>query len=208
VKRTIPPPECEEGDIFTARLTEIKKVVSQWKDDEGNLREQLEISFVLDNGYQGRTWIAYYEQPGDKSALGKLALKLEQTTKNKITNVQEFMTSLKSFGQIYVKVKGFREYENEEFPNFAVVTDKLPPYQEKITRARSLLGPLKARETNMQFDCLRIWLTSEGKSRRRHGKRSNSGTSGIAHLFPTLNCWHVFRVQLRTGTSMVAQTTF
>jgi len=133
VKKTPPPPECEEGDIFKAKLTEIKKVTSQLKDQEGNLREQLEIDFELvDNGYKGRTWMAYYEQPGDKSMLGKLALKLQQVTKHEINDIQVFLREFKTYGYIFVKVKGFREYEGETFPNFGIVADKLPGMQEKL----------------------------------------------------------------------------
>lgn len=78
---------------------EIKKVTGQYKDDEGNLKEQLEIHFELENGYRSQAWIAYYEQPGDKSALGKLALKIQQITKREIGNIDEFLTAFKGHGQ-------------------------------------------------------------------------------------------------------------
>jgi hypothetical protein len=135
VRKTIPPPECEEGDTLKARLTEIKKETSKWTDDKtGEPKEQFEINFELENGYKGRTWIAFYEMPGDRSALGKLASTLERMTKREINDIEGFLTEFKAYGKFYVKVKGFRETEGgDEYPNFALVTDKLPGMQEKLT---------------------------------------------------------------------------
>jgi len=132
VKKSTPPPDIEEGDVLKAKISQITKVTSQWKDDSGNPKEQLQIDFELENGYKARSWIAYYENPGDKSALGKLALKMEGVSKKQFSNVNDFLDSLKRFGYIYVKVKSFREYEDETYPNFSVVTEKLPLSQSKL----------------------------------------------------------------------------
>lgn len=130
IKKTPPPPDCEEGNVFKARIVEIKKVTSTWKDEE---REQLQFDCELDNAYKARVWAAYYEQPGEKSTLGKLALKLQQATKHDFDNIDEFIAALKTFGYILLRVKGFREFEETMYPNFAIVTDKLPGLQEKLS---------------------------------------------------------------------------
>jgi hypothetical protein len=126
VKKATPPPAVEEGDMLKAKIVDIKKVQSQWKDEEGNLREQLEFDLALEDGYKVKTWMAYYEQPSERSKLGKLALKLAEVTKKDPKNIQEFLDLLKNYGWIFVKVKGFREFEEELYPNFTIVVDKLP----------------------------------------------------------------------------------
>jgi len=133
VKKATPPPAVEEGDILKAKILNISKVTSKWKDENGNPREQLKFELELDNGYRFRSWIAYYEHPSDKSKLGKLALKFMELTKQDFTTVDEFLDALKKFGHIYVSCTGFREYEEELYPNFAIVTTKLPPLQQNLT---------------------------------------------------------------------------
>jgi len=133
VKKATPPPAVEEGDILKAKIINISKVTSKWKDENGNPREQLKFELELDNGYRFRSWIAYYEHPSDKSKLGKLALKFMDLTKQDFTTVDEFLDALKKFGHIYVSCTGFREYEEELYPNFTIVTTKLPPLQQNLT---------------------------------------------------------------------------
>ena len=133
VKKATPPPAVEEGDILKAKILNISKVTSKWKDENGNPREQLKFELELENGYRFRSWIAYYEHPSDKSKLGKLALKFMDLTKQDFTTVDEFLDALKKFGHIYVSCTGFREYEEELYPNFAIVTTKLPPLQQNLT---------------------------------------------------------------------------
>ena len=133
VKKATPPPAVEEGDILKAKILNISKVTSKWKDENGNPREQLKFELELDNGYRFRSWIAYYEHPSDKSKLGKLALKFMELTKQDFATVDEFLDALKKFGHIYVSCTGFREYEEELYPNFAIVTTKLPPLQQNLT---------------------------------------------------------------------------
>jgi len=133
VKKATPPPAVEEGDILKAKIINISKVTSKWKDENGNPREQLKFELELDNGYRFRSWIAYYEHPSDKSKLGKLALKFMELTKQDFATVDEFLDALKKFGHIYVSCTGFREYEEELYPNFTIVTTKLPPLQQNLT---------------------------------------------------------------------------
>lgn len=136
VKKATPPPAVEEGDMLKAKIVDIKKVTSQWKDEEGNLREQLEFELELENGYKVKSWMAFYEQPSEKSKLGKLVLKLAEATKKDIKSIQEFLSLLKSFGWIFIRVKGFREYEEELYPNFAIVTEKIPTVEKVETKAK------------------------------------------------------------------------
>jgi hypothetical protein len=153
VKKSVPPPQCEEGDILKARLMEIKRETSKWTDDKtGEPKEQFEIDFELENGFKGRTWMTYYEAPGDRSALGKLALVLQRMTKREIDDVQGFLSEFKAYGKFFVRVKGFRESEGgDEYPNFSIVTDRLPALQEKLTSKieekkldlKSLLEPFR-----------------------------------------------------------------
>ena len=133
VRKATPPPAVEEGDILKAKIINISKVTSKWKDENGNPREQLKFELELDNGYRFRSWIAYYEHPSNKSKLGKLALKFMELTKQDFATVDEFLDALKKFGHIYVSCTGFREYEEELYPNFAIVTTKLPPLQQNLT---------------------------------------------------------------------------
>jgi hypothetical protein len=132
IKKSAPPPECEEGDVFKARILDISKVTSQWKNDDGSIKEQLKFEIELENGYNALTWMPYYEHPGEKSSFGKLILKLVAATKQDVTNATDAIKALKEFGWIFVKVKSFREYEDETYPNFAVVSDKLPGTQQEI----------------------------------------------------------------------------
>lgn len=135
VKKAVPPPDVEEGNVLKTRVIDVKKVTSQWKDDEGNPKEQLQFDLLLeDTGYKLRSWIAFYETPSDKSILGRLVLKLQETTNKQYGNVNEFLTALKEFGYVFVKCKGFREYEEEVYPNFSIVADKLPAFQEKLEK--------------------------------------------------------------------------
>lgn len=141
VKESVAPPDVEEGAILKARIVDIKKVTSKWKDDQGNPKEQLQFDLELENGYKCRSWMAFYEEPSDKSKLGKLALKFTETTKKQISTVDEFLTALKEFGLVFVKCKGFREYEEELYPNFAILTDKIPAPKEKQKTEDTKLEP-------------------------------------------------------------------
>lgn len=133
VKKSIPPPDVEEGDILPAKVLDIKRETSKWKNDDGSPKEQLAFDCELKDGFKLKAWISYYEQPSEKSALGKLAILLEQVTSRQFDKISEVVDALKSFGQIFVRVKSFREYEDETYPNFAIVADKLPGFQRKIS---------------------------------------------------------------------------
>lgn len=132
VKKATPPPAVEEGEVLKAKILNISKVTSKWKDENGAFREQVQFDLELENGYKFRSWIAYYEQPSDKSKLGKLALKFMELTRKEFKTAEEFLEALKQFGWIYARCSGFREYEEEIYPNFAIVTTKLPGLQQSL----------------------------------------------------------------------------
>lgn len=136
VEKGAPPPDVEEGTILKARIVDIQKVTSKWKDDQGNPKEQLQFDLELENGYKCRSWMAFYERPSDKSKLGKLALKFVEATKKQVPNVDTFLTALKEFGYVFVKCKGFREWEEELYPNFSILTDKIPATPEELEKPK------------------------------------------------------------------------
>jgi hypothetical protein len=135
IRKTTPPPDVEEGDILKAKILDIKKETSKWKNDDGTDKEQLKFDLELENGYKTNAWISYYDHPGDRSAFAKLTLKLCEMTKKDVSNASEATDALKKYGWVFAKVKSFREYEGETYPNFSIVTEKLPALpatQQKI----------------------------------------------------------------------------
>jgi hypothetical protein len=146
------PPAVKENEILKAKITGISKGTSKWKDQNGNPREQLEFSLEFQGGYKCKSWIAFYQKPSDKSKMGKLALRLQEATKTELKNADDFLETLKEYRQVFVKCKGFREYEGELYPNFSIVADKLPLAEqpektEKLEQqkfdAKKLLTPFK-----------------------------------------------------------------
>jgi hypothetical protein len=130
-RKSVPPPDIKEGEILKARILDVKKVISQWKNDDGTQKEQLQFDLQLEGGYNLKTWTAYTTHPSDKSYLGKLALTFEQSTKKIYSSVDDFLTALQHYGLVYVKVKGFREYEGKLYPTFTLVSDKIPPPKQE-----------------------------------------------------------------------------
>ena len=137
IKKGVPPPAVEEEDILRARIISISKVTSKWKDEQGNPREQLQFDLELEGGYKFRSWIAYYQGPSDRSKLGKLAVNFMDLMKQQHNTVDQFLEALKNYGWIYVRCKGFREFEEEVYPNFGIVVTKIPPLQTKMPIAQS-----------------------------------------------------------------------
>lgn len=132
VKRSAPPPDVKEGEILKTRILDIKRVTSQWKNNDGSPKEQLELQLELENGFRAKTWISYCANPSDKSALGRLALAFEQSNKTRFNTMDDFLAALQRFGAVYVKVKSFREYEGRLYPTFSLFSDKIPtPTQEQ-----------------------------------------------------------------------------
>mgnify|MGYP001133039817 CR=1 FL=1 len=131
VKLAKEPPDVKEGEILKARITNISKGTSKWKDEQGNPKDQLEFDLELEDGYKFKSWMAFYDQPSEKSKMGKLALKLQETTGKELNNAEDFLVALKSLGQVYVKCKNFREYEDIVYPNFTILTEKMPKKQQQ-----------------------------------------------------------------------------
>ena len=137
IKKSIPPPKLREGDIVQARILDVIQETSKWEDDNGDPKEQLRFDLELSNGYNARAWIAYYERPSDKSVMGAIALKLSEMTGTDISSADEFIEKIKNHGQVFVKVKGFREYKEETYPKLSIYPDQLPLKREQ-TRQQPL----------------------------------------------------------------------
>ena len=131
VKKSTPPPKLREGDIIQVKILNVTQETSKWEDDNGDPKEQLRFDVEFPNGYQAPAWISYYERPGDKSVMGKLALKLCAIAGTDISSAEEFIEKIKSHGQVYVKVKGFREFKGETYPKLGIYPDQLPLRREQ-----------------------------------------------------------------------------
>jgi len=143
------PPNVKENEIVKAKITAISKGTSKWKDPSGNPREQLEFNLEFQDGYKCKSWIAFYQKPSDRSKMGKLALRLQEATGKELKDAEEFLETLKSYGQVFLKCKGFREYEGELYPNFSVVTEKLPVPEKTRKLAPE---PLQSKVEVKEFD--------------------------------------------------------
>jgi hypothetical protein len=132
IRKTVAPPQCEKGDIFKANIRDITKEVSPWKNQDGSLKEQLQIQMELENGYRTYAWITYYDEPREESTFGKLTLTLVSVTKRDITTASDAIENLKRYGRIFVRVKGFREYKGTKYPKFEIITDKLPALHQDM----------------------------------------------------------------------------
>lgn len=124
IQEAPPAPDIEEGDILKVTIGELER-------EEGQYGEQVRFNFSLKEGFQGRAWISYYEKPSDRSKLGKLLIKLHEKTGVIYKTVDEALEALKDYGEIFVKVKGFREWEGQTWPKFSIVADKLPVKEEQ-----------------------------------------------------------------------------
>jgi len=165
VKKGVPPPDVEEGAILRAQIVDIKQVTSQWKDDQGNPKEQLEFDLQLENGYAFRSWMAFYISPSDKSRLGKLATNFVKTTKKQCTTVDQFITTLKEYGALFVKCTGFREYEEEMYPNFAIVVEKIPVEQKKLNEPTPTVDVSTGSVANLKVALLHIMESNRAYAR-------------------------------------------
>lgn len=148
VEKTLLPSDLKEGSIVKAQILDVSRVTSRFKDNEGNPKEQLRFDLELENGYKFKAWIAFYEHPSDKSKLGKLALKFIEKSGKKPDTVTEFLDALKQFGYVFVKCKGYREYEEEFYPNFSIVTESIPEQQHQEERTQ----PMKFQPATKQYN--------------------------------------------------------
>jgi len=133
IKKELPPPDVKEGELLKAKILDINfPVESRFKSERGEPRQQIHFRLQLEGGYEFRSWMSYYERPSERSNLGALCTTLMALTKNDYNSVEETLEALRRHGHVYVKVSGFREWQEKHYPKFKVVPNRLPPLQTKI----------------------------------------------------------------------------
>lgn len=142
LKEEEPAPDVEEGDILRAEIVSMKwPVESKYKNADGTPRQQIEFNLRLENGFEFKCWLAFYERPSVKSKLGKLCTKLMVITGVEYQSVKEFLDSLNKYGQLFVQVTGYRTFEDEEYPKFSIVSTKLPKKKSVRKPAQTTAPP-------------------------------------------------------------------
>lgn len=126
IKRSAPPPDVKEGEELTAKIADIEYPM------KGEYREQVRFSLVFTNGYKTYSWMPYYEEPSDQSALGILCITIMNLTQQPINSVSDALERLKKLGTAYAKCTGFREKNEKQYPRFKIVPNKLPPTQKEL----------------------------------------------------------------------------
>jgi len=126
IRRSVSPPEVNEGDVLPASIVDIKyPVEGKYTDKQGNKRLQIVLRVRFECGYETYVWIPYYERPSDKSILGQLILTLQGLMAKVYETLDEVFSDLKKIG-IYVECVGFREWRGGRYPRFKIVPTKLP----------------------------------------------------------------------------------
>jgi hypothetical protein len=133
IKKEKPPPDVKEGEVLQAEIVDITyPVESKFKSAEGEPKQQIDFRLRLPDGYEARSWMAFFERPSERSNLGMLCNTLMALKKAEYKSVKEALEELKEHGRVYVRVSGFREWQEKLYPKFKVVPNKLPPLQTKI----------------------------------------------------------------------------
>ena len=122
-------PQLALGQQLEIKIQSIEKVSGQYGD-------QLQIDGALDTGWNARAWIKYYAVPAPNQYLGKLCLAIERVTGQTFSSVEQAINALRSYGRIYLRVSGFRTYEDKEYPKFSVFADTLPGEQVQAVPAQ------------------------------------------------------------------------
>jgi len=138
IRKSVAPPEVKEGEVLTAKVLGVEyPVESSYKDDQGRTKYQVKFRLSLPNGYECNSWMAYYEEPSDRSALGALSIAFMKAIEGPVESVKDVLEGLKKHGSVYVKCSGFREYNEQLYPKFKVVPNKLPPFQKSMNMSKS-----------------------------------------------------------------------
>jgi hypothetical protein len=128
VRKSVPPPNVSQDDVFEATLNDVRIVDSQFTDDDGTPQQQLRFDFEID-GYPGRSWIRYYERPSDRTYYGQLVLQLQRLFRREYEHTEDVFNDLKNLGRLFVRVSGFHTFNGQRHPKFKVVPSKLPSRQ-------------------------------------------------------------------------------
>ena len=124
-------PEQERGEApeFTVNQ-QVEATIDNIQKVTGQYGEQYQFDVTLQpSGWRARAWIKYYPVPAPNQYLGKLCLAIERVTGQAFSSVDGAVAALKSYGKVYLKVTGFRTYEDKEYPKFAIAPDALPGEQ-------------------------------------------------------------------------------
>lgn len=137
IKKEKPPPDVKEGEVLQTEILDIKyPVESKFKGPDGEPKQQINFHLRLPDGYEAQAWMVFYERPSERSSLGMLCNALMALKKTEYNTVKEALEGLKNHGSVYVKVSGFREWQEKLYPKFKVVPNKLPPLQTTIEPAK------------------------------------------------------------------------
>jgi len=133
IRKSVPPPEIKEGEVLTAKILNVEyPVESSYKDDQGRPKYQVKFRLELPSGYECNSWMAYYDEPSDRSMLGELSMTFMNAIEGPVETVKDVLDGLKTRGSIYVKCSGFREYNEDLYPKFKVVVNRLPGTQKSL----------------------------------------------------------------------------
>jgi len=143
IKHSVPPPELKEGETLLATILDMRYPV------EGKYKPQIEWQIQLDkehDKYDAKMWTTFYEEPSDKSILGRLCITYMNFAKGAYGKVSEVLEAIRRHGKIFVKVTGFREWNEKLYPKFQVNPTKLPgeysPAKVQPTLPTSQPGPI------------------------------------------------------------------
>ena len=129
IKHSVPPPELKEGEVLLATILDMRYPV------EGRYKPQIEWRVKLDKeheNYEAKIWTTYYEEPSDKSILGILCLTYMKLAKQPFEKVSEVLEAIRKQGKVYVKVTGFREWNEKTYPKFQVNPTRIPGIQNNL----------------------------------------------------------------------------
>ena len=125
------PPNIKEESETTAKIISLEyPVSSDFKNKDGSQKLQVKFNLELDGGYLFPCWISYYTEPVSLSNIAKICQTLADKTGAKPHTVNEALQLLKEHGRIYVKCTGYRTWNDQDYPKFGVVTEKLPDAQK------------------------------------------------------------------------------
>jgi len=122
------PPKLHLEDKVQATILDI---VYEKGDYKGEPREQYRFDCTLNDydDYPCKTWMTYYEKPGEKSHLGMLIMRLSNKLENKFATVEDARRALVAYRQINLRVNAFSKPKEEGdtiYPKFKVVYGHLP----------------------------------------------------------------------------------
>lgn len=122
------PPKLNVEDKVQATILDI---VFEKGTYEGRPTEKYRFDCTLNDydAYPCKSWLIYYEKPGEKSHLGILIMRLGTKLETKFVTVEDARRALLAYRQITLRVDKFSKPEKEGdtiYPRFKVVYDHLP----------------------------------------------------------------------------------